>query len=521
MSSPTPAPDSGVVTLEIDGVVTTVAHGTTLLEAATSVGVQVPTLCHGGSEASEPSVSCLLCVVEVEGSQHLLASCGTRAEPGMVVRTHSDRVQASRRTCLELLLSDHAGTCLGPCTMGCPAQLDVCGFLDLVRDGDSRGALRMAREALVLPAALGVVCAGHCESACVRDSVDSPVAVRRLHGHLAELDLAKEAPDVPECAPETGRAVAVIGGGPAGLAVAFDLRRAGVRTTVVDAGEKPGGGLLTREPAPDPAVIEAEIGLLGKMGVRFACNERVATPAELENLLGTHDAVVLAFGAGGTDLGLDRTRRGVKLSDGLARTSREGVFATGAAVSGPTTAIRAVASGKKVADAVVHWLRDESPTAAPWYFRAKMSEGEAARFFADAPAGLGVELKLTLGGPPTDEAGRCLECACPSHAACRLRILGARYGANPGRYRGERRELGIDRSHPLVDYEAGKCILCGLCLEPRPAPGKLGLTLVGRGFSARIGPPFSEPFAAALGEEALVCADVCPSGAIARKAGAR
>ena len=111
------------VTLTIDGRQATVAKDTTVLDAARSLGISIPTLCH--VKGFEPSASCFLCTVQVEGFPRLSPSCALPVSDGMVVTTDSEDIRASRKMALELLLSDHAGDCIAPCSAGCPAGLDV------------------------------------------------------------------------------------------------------------------------------------------------------------------------------------------------------------------------------------------------------------------------------------------------------------------------------------------------------------------------------------------------------------
>ena len=94
-----------MVTLKIDGREISVEEGTTILDAAVLLGIRIPTLCK--VQNFPPSASCFLCAVKIEGRKNLTPSCATPAEEGMIVHTDSDEVRASRKTSLELLLSDH------------------------------------------------------------------------------------------------------------------------------------------------------------------------------------------------------------------------------------------------------------------------------------------------------------------------------------------------------------------------------------------------------------------------------
>ena len=104
-----------MVTLTIDDHQVSVPKGTTILKAARSIGINIPTLCHyelkGQGIENRPG-SCRVCVVEVEGKSNLAASCATNVSEGMVVRTNSLRVIMARRTIVDLMLSDHPADCL-------------------------------------------------------------------------------------------------------------------------------------------------------------------------------------------------------------------------------------------------------------------------------------------------------------------------------------------------------------------------------------------------------------------------
>jgi len=98
------------VNLRIDGIEVSSPRGTTILEAADSIGITIPRLCH--HEGIKPSGNCRICVVEVEGSRTLVGSCHTPVAEGMVVATDSARVKKARRSTIELLLAGHTGTCV-------------------------------------------------------------------------------------------------------------------------------------------------------------------------------------------------------------------------------------------------------------------------------------------------------------------------------------------------------------------------------------------------------------------------
>ena len=129
------------VTLTIDGHEVTVERGTTVLAAARRLGVHIPTLCH--VKGLEPSASCFLCSVQVEGARTLSPSCALPAADGMRVTTDSEDIRASRKMALELLLSDHAGDCVAPCSARCPAGLDVSAYVNELALGRTKQAMEV------------------------------------------------------------------------------------------------------------------------------------------------------------------------------------------------------------------------------------------------------------------------------------------------------------------------------------------------------------------------------------------
>ena len=207
-----------MVTLTIDGRETRVPAGTTILDAARRIGIAVPTLCH--VEGFEPSASCFLCAVEIDGRAALAPSCAMPVAEGMVVRTNSDHVRASRKMALELLFSDHVGDCVGPCRTGCPARLDIPGFITLMTGGDLRRSAEVVSDALTLPASLGRICPRLCEQRCRRCEGGEPLSIGSLHRHAADRDQTSESPYLPRAAAPTGKRVAIAGAGPAGDAAA-------------------------------------------------------------------------------------------------------------------------------------------------------------------------------------------------------------------------------------------------------------------------------------------------------------
>ncbi|MDR1571115.1 MAG: FAD-dependent oxidoreductase [Clostridiales Family XIII bacterium] len=284
--------------LNIDGKEVTGVPGQTILEVANENGISIPTLCF--DERTEIYGACGLCVVEVEGNPKMAKACATAIAPGMAVRTDTKRVRESRRTNLELLLSNHVGDCRPPCVLGCPARTDCQGYVGLIANGRFAEAIELIKEKIPLPASIGRVCPHPCEDSCRRKLVDEPVSIAWLKRFAADADLfGGEDPFMPETAPDTGKSVAIIGGGPYGLSLAYFLRRRGHAVTIFEAMPKLGG--MLRYGIPEyrlpKEVLDEEIGLIGRMGVEFVTDTKVGADIGFETLRSGFDAVCVGIGA--------------------------------------------------------------------------------------------------------------------------------------------------------------------------------------------------------------------------------
>ena len=118
------------------------------------------------------------------------------------------------------------------------------------------------------------------------------------------------------------------------------------------------------------------------------------------------------------------------------------------------------------------------------------------------------------------EARRCMTCGCRKSSCCTIRILAGEYGADVNRFAGARRRFSEDNTHPDIVYEPGKCISCDACVHIAAAEGEpFGMTMIGRGFDVRVGPPFGKPLQEALTRAARRCAEACPTGALSLRTG--
>ncbi|MCD8300276.1 MAG: 2Fe-2S iron-sulfur cluster-binding protein, partial [Clostridiales bacterium] len=129
--------------INIDGKECTALPGQTILEVARENDIYIPTFCY--DERMNIYGACGICVCEVEGNPKLLKSCATEVAPNMIVHTNTPRVEESRKTNLELLISNHTGDCRPPCAKACPAQTDCQGYVGLVSQGKYREALELIK----------------------------------------------------------------------------------------------------------------------------------------------------------------------------------------------------------------------------------------------------------------------------------------------------------------------------------------------------------------------------------------
>ena len=283
--------------LNINGKEVTRLPGQTILEVARENDIFIPTLCY--DERTRIYGSCGICMCEVEGNPKLCKACATVIAPGMVVRTNTERVIESRKTNLELLLSNHTGDCRPPCVLACPAQTDCQGYVGLIANGEYEAALELIKDKIPLPASLGRVCPHPCEKECRRGLIDEPVSIQWLKRFAADQDLGDAEPFMPEIDDETGKRVAIIGGGPMGLSAAYFLRQKGHEVTVFESMPKAGG--MLRYGIPEyrlpKAVLDEEITTIEMMGVEIICNTKIGEDIPFETIREEFDAVLLGIGA--------------------------------------------------------------------------------------------------------------------------------------------------------------------------------------------------------------------------------
>jgi formate dehydrogenase major subunit len=402
-----------MVTLTIDGRPVSVEDGTTVLAAAQRLGIRIPTLCY--VPGIEPAASCFICAVQIEGRRNLAPACAMPAAAGMVVQTDSPDVRSARKMALELLLSDHAGECVAPCAARCPAGLDIPGFVYGIATGDNRRAMEVIGKQLALPGSLGRICPRLCEQECRRSDLDQGLAIGALHRYAAD-----RATYVPPRAPATGKSVAIVGAGPAGLAAAWFLLQHGHACTLLDAHPLPGGMLRYGVPAfrlPKDA-LDAEIGVIRALGATFQMGVRWGEHFSLAELRERYDAVFLAIGAqraqGLRCEGEEHAMAGVEFLEGVANGNSSPLGDDVIVVGGGNTAVDCARSALRLGARDVRILyrrgREEMPCLMD---EVEAAEAEGVRLdLLAAPVRLekndgGVLLtcrKMALGEP--DSSGR-------------------------------------------------------------------------------------------------------------------
>lgn len=287
------------VNITIDGQTFSAEEGDSILIAARKVGIEIPSMC--SDSRTNPNADCGLCVVEIDGNPTQIKACDTKVRDGMQVVATSDALTETRRGILNNYLSNHNAYCLPPCSYRCPANIDIPGYLGLIAQKKYVEATALIKEKLPLPRIIGRVCPRPCESVCRRAQVDEeqPVAICSLKRFAADRAHELNAITQPKPKASTGKKVAVIGAGPAGLTTAYYLALEGHKVTILEAQEAAGGMLRYGIPPyrlPNQ-VLDDEVNDILALGVELKCNQRLGRDYMLHTLTENYDATFLAIGA--------------------------------------------------------------------------------------------------------------------------------------------------------------------------------------------------------------------------------
>ena len=522
-----------MIKLRIDNRAIEVKEGTTVLQAARALGITIPTMCFMEGYKNHPS--CMICLVKDQNNGSLSPSCALLVADGMDIITSDDEVREARKQALELLLYDHVGDCEAPCRMGCPAFMDIAQMNRLIAAGKFAQALKVVKEEIAIPHILGYICTAPCEKVCRRGQVDEAVSICQLKKFVASVDYKEKKSYLPEIQPQSGKKVAVIGSGPAGLSAAFHLIKHGHQCDVYDRNDKAGGSLwnsvLNNEMPED--VLKDEAKIIEDFGANFSLGVEITEDLFQNDIKNQYDAIIIATGEikdpekGQFGLKPASNNKGIFVDKDTYVTEDPDVFACGGVLKPQILAVKAVAQGKGAARSVNLYLKEGTVEKQHRMFNSRFGKLHGAEKNEYLKESVARERTVPQNGKldgfdkkeAIKEAERCMHCDCRKPVTCKLRQFADEYGADRRRYLPiNRKEVTKQFTHDLIIYEPEKCIKCGLCVEITKNNKELtGLTHVGRGFDVKIGVPFSINLSEALAKTAEACANACPTGAISLK----
>ncbi|MBI5541021.1 MAG: NAD(P)-binding protein [Bacteroidia bacterium] len=508
-----------MINLKIDNITIHVQDGISVLKAAETTGIKIPTMCF--NESVPNHASCMVCAVKNNISGEFIPSCEMKVQEGMDIICNSQEVFEFRKDALELLLSDHVGDCEAPCRISCPAFMDIPKMNRLIAQGEFLKALQVVKEEIALPLILGYICSAPCENACRRNQIEGAVSICQLKKFVAIKDSENGKYYLPEKLFTSNNRVGIIGTGMAGLSAAYHLLRYGYSCTLFDKNESAGGKLLNISETELPKlVLETEIEILKQFGAEFKLNSLVT----IDQISNDFDAIIIATGE-------NSNVQQLEINEDAYTTNISGVFAAGSVIKPIKMAVKVVANGKAVANSVHCYLSGIALKKQKRQFNSrfgKLNESEIAEYLKESMLGNRNEpVNGKLAGFNNEvaiaEASRCLRCDCRKAESCKLRILSDKYEADQQKFKSrERKSIRKLFQHEVLVYESEKCIKCGLCVEiTKRNKDIVGLSYVGRGFDIQINIPFNKSLDEAIKNSALECILNCPTGAISNYKGER
>ena len=520
-----------MINLKINNTSIQVPTGSSVLNAAKQLGIEIPTMCFHEGFTNHPS--CMLCLVKDNKSGKLHPSCALPAGEGMDITTEDDEILNARKESLELLLSDHVGDCEAPCRIACPANLDIPKMNRLIAHGKFDEAHIIAKEELAIPLILGYICPSPCEKVCRRIQVDEAVSICGLHKFTAYSDIENNNYYLPKKEKESNKKVAIIGTGPAGLSCAFYLLRYGHNVVLFDKNPEAGGALryeLLNDKLPKSA-LDTEIEILKKYGAQFRLNTKITKEKFETEIKKEFDAYVIAKGDSNNldyeDFGFEQGKHGIIINKDTFEVNENGVFACGNIIRSRRMAVTSVAQGKATARSVHQYLNGIKTEKKHRMFNSKFGklfEEEIEEYKKETIPDQRIKLKNGKLANYTDEQAiiesqRCMHCDCRKSNNCKLRIYADEYQADRRKFLfGERKKIKKHNQHELIIYEPEKCIRCNLCVEiSAKEKDTLGFSSIRRGFDVEISIPFNKSIAEIFTKTAEKCALACPTGAISIK----
>jgi len=503
-----------MVKIKIDNKDIEVSADTTVLKAAESVGIHIPSMCYLDGCSSHPT--CMVCMVKDIKSGKMMPSCATKVVEGMELASEDEEVFDARKEAVELLLSDHVGDCEAPCRVACPAFMDIPKMNRFIAEGKFDEAIQIVKEEIALPHILGYICSAPCEKVCRRKDVDEAVSICVLKRTVAE---ESENTYLPELNASSGKKVAVIGSGVAGLAASFHILREGHACTLFERESDVGGTLQTAiaDGKMPQEVLESEIAILKKLGLELKLNTPLLSD-NFENIRQEFDTVIIATGSISDEIStLNLDFKGEKEA---FKTNLPDVFACGSLLRLQKMAVKALAQGKEAAHSANLYLMAQEVESTKRKFNSRfgvLRQTEALEYLKESDEGKRKDINSREDA--IAEAKRCLHCDCRKMDNCKLRDCAEVYQVDRRKFLlGDRESLKKHFNHESIVYEPEKCIKCGLCVEIAQKNNELtGVTFIGRGFDMEMAVPFSQDINQALTQTAKKCAEACPTGALALK----
>jgi NADPH-dependent glutamate synthase beta subunit-like oxidoreductase/CO/xanthine dehydrogenase FAD-binding subunit len=269
-----------------------------------------------------------------------------------------------------------------PCQSACPGGVAIPAYLSEFREGDYREAARILLEGNPIPAVTGRVCPHFCQQACNRGDFDESVSIRDIERFLGDYILEKDIIKAPET--DSGRSVAIVGSGPAGLAAAYYLRMAGHRVVVFERREEAGGLLTYVIPAYrlPKDVVKRTVRAIENTGVEFRLNTGIGKEITIDALKKQFDSVFIATGAWNpVSIGLDGEESAgfgmeflIQVHQGLKKAPGKKVLVIGGGNAAIDVAITSLRLGAGEATMACLESREEMP-ALPWEIEQAIEEG--------------------------------------------------------------------------------------------------------------------------------------------------
>ena len=271
-----------------------------------------------------------------------------------------------------------------PCSSACPGGVDISSYASQIREGNLPQAARTLLKTNPLPSITGRVCPHFCEQECNRGDFDESVSVRDIERFMGDYILDKADEIIQSPAPDSGKSVAIIGSGPAGLSAAYYLRMSGHRVTVFDKMEEAGGMLAYVIPAYrlPKDIVKRAVRAIENTGVEFKCKVDVGRDITLDDLKRDFDSVFIANGAWNpVSIGLEgeeSTRFGMEfltnINLGLREIPGNKVLVIGGGNAAVDVAVSALRLGAEEATIACLECREEMP-ALPWEIELAVEQG--------------------------------------------------------------------------------------------------------------------------------------------------